>query len=141
MRRERAIARCIEMGAEDYLSKPFNPVFMRGSHWRLSREKKRLRDQERRTYQALVERARKNILLRNSPKPLPTCAPCCRHPSTSPSKATGAFQPGEQLGGGRFRPSLDRLLTIWLSTFLMFCGPWRGSGAAFSVPFLNTIPR
>jgi CheY-like chemotaxis protein len=41
-----SVARCIEMGAEDYLFKPVNPVLLRarvGS----SLEKKRLRDQQR----------------------------------------------------------------------------------------------
>jgi class 3 adenylate cyclase len=39
------IVRCIELGAEDYLAKPFNPVFLRA---RISAalEKKRLRDRE-----------------------------------------------------------------------------------------------
>ena len=42
---ENGIARCIEMGATDYLAKPFNPVFLRA---RISAclEKKRLRDRE-----------------------------------------------------------------------------------------------
>ena len=37
--------RCIELGAEDYLSKPFNPVLLRARVKR-SVERKRLRDQE-----------------------------------------------------------------------------------------------
>lgn len=37
--------RCIELGAEDYLSKPFNPVLLR-ARVRTSVERKRLRDQE-----------------------------------------------------------------------------------------------
>lgn len=48
------LARCIQKGAEDYLAKPFDPVLLRariGS----SLEKKRLHDQEERTYHALVE--------------------------------------------------------------------------------------
>lgn len=49
---EQGIARCIEMGAEDYLAKPFNPVFLRA---RLGAclEKKRLRDRERATLEKL----------------------------------------------------------------------------------------
>ncbi len=40
------IARCIEMGAEDYLFKPLNPVLLR-ARINASLEKKRLRDQQR----------------------------------------------------------------------------------------------
>jgi serine phosphatase RsbU (regulator of sigma subunit) len=40
------IARCIELGAEDYLPKPFNPVILK-ARVEASLEKKRLRDRER----------------------------------------------------------------------------------------------
>ena len=39
------IVRCIELGAEDYISKPFNPVFLR-ARIGAGLEKKRLRDRE-----------------------------------------------------------------------------------------------
>ena len=41
-----AVARCIEMGAEDYLFKPLNPILLR-ARIISSLEKKRLRDQQR----------------------------------------------------------------------------------------------
>lgn len=41
-----SIAKCIELGADDYLSKPFNPVILR-ARLGASVEKKRLRDQEK----------------------------------------------------------------------------------------------
>ena len=41
-----SVARCIEMGAEDYLFKPVNPVLLK-ARVRASLEKKRLRDQQR----------------------------------------------------------------------------------------------
>jgi adenylate cyclase len=49
-----SVIRCIEQGAEDYLSKPFNPVLLRA---RVSAclEKKRLRDQEVRHLEELAE--------------------------------------------------------------------------------------
>src|SRR5664279_2043559 len=50
---EGGIARCIELGAEDYVSKPFSPVFLR-ARIEASLEKKRLRDRERQTYMAPV---------------------------------------------------------------------------------------
>ena len=43
----RSVVRCIEMGAEDYLTKPFDPVLLR-ARIGASLEKKRLRDRERR---------------------------------------------------------------------------------------------
>src|SRR5262245_47508589 len=41
-----SVARCIEMGAEDYLFKPVNPVLLK-ARVGASLEKKRLRDQQR----------------------------------------------------------------------------------------------
>jgi class 3 adenylate cyclase len=51
-----SVARCIEMGAEDYLPKPFNPTLLRA---RISAclEKKRLRDREQ-LYLAEIQRER-----------------------------------------------------------------------------------
>lgn len=47
-----SVVRCIELGAEDYLFKPFNPVLLR-ARVGASLEKKRLRDQERAYLQAV----------------------------------------------------------------------------------------
>jgi len=62
---EKGVARCIETGADDYLAKPFNPVFLRA---RLGAclEKKALRDRER-LYLADIqaEREKSDRLLRN----------------------------------------------------------------------------
>jgi adenylate cyclase len=41
-----SVVRCIEMGAEDYLTKPFNPVLLK-ARVNASLEKKRLRDEQR----------------------------------------------------------------------------------------------
>jgi two-component system sensor histidine kinase/response regulator len=49
-----SVVRCIETGADDYLSKPFNPVLLR-ARVRASLEKKRLRDREVLLYQQLQE--------------------------------------------------------------------------------------
>jgi adenylate cyclase len=60
-----SVIRCIEAGAEDYLSKPFNPVLLRA---RISAclERKRWHDRERRYVERIeLERQRYETLLRN----------------------------------------------------------------------------
>ena len=60
-----SVVRCIESGAEDYLTKPFNPVLLR-ARINASLEKKRLRDRERKFIQDLEqERQRSQSLLLN----------------------------------------------------------------------------
>jgi adenylate cyclase len=49
-----SVTRCIELGAEDYLSKPFNPVLLR-ARVGACLEKKRLRDQEVQHVEELAE--------------------------------------------------------------------------------------
>ncbi|MEW6160108.1 MAG: adenylate/guanylate cyclase domain-containing protein [Verrucomicrobiota bacterium] len=65
------IVRCIELGAEDYISKPFNPVFL---HARIGAalEKKRLRDQEQVYLKRIQEEQEKSerLLLNVLPKPI-----------------------------------------------------------------------
>lgn len=60
-----SVVRTIEMGADDYLPKPFNPVLLR-ARIEASLEKKRLRDvQEEHLLQLQAEREKSEILLRN----------------------------------------------------------------------------
>ncbi|HJR09569.1 MAG TPA: adenylate/guanylate cyclase domain-containing protein [Pyrinomonadaceae bacterium] len=60
-----SIVRCIEMGAEDYLPKPFNPVILR-ARVEASLEKKRLRDREQAYLAQLrIEREKSERLLLN----------------------------------------------------------------------------
>jgi adenylate cyclase len=59
------VVRCIEMGADDYLQKPFNPVLL-SARINACLEKRRLRDQEREyLVQLQVEREKSERLLRN----------------------------------------------------------------------------
>ncbi len=59
------VVRCIELGAEDYLPKPFNPVLLR-ARVGACLEKKRLRDNERVVLETLrLERDRSEKLLLN----------------------------------------------------------------------------
>src|SRR4028118_1016492 len=69
------IVRCIEMGAEDYLPKPFNPVILR-ARVEASLEKKRLRDREQAYLAQLrVEREKAARLLLNMPPSAPADRP------------------------------------------------------------------
>lgn len=66
-----SIVRCIELGAEDYLSKPFNPVLLK-ARIGACLEKKRLRDQEQAYLQKLAEEQSKSerLLLNILPGPI-----------------------------------------------------------------------
>jgi phosphoserine phosphatase RsbU/P len=96
---EQGIARCIEMGAEDYLAKPFNPVFLR-ARVGACMEKKRLRDREKATYEKLLRSQEKLA------GELAEAAAYVR--SLLPAPLSGAvhtkwcFQPSAELGGDAF---------------------------------------
>lgn len=131
---ENGIARCIEMGAEDYLAKPFNPVFLR-ARIGACLEKKRLRDKERATHEAL-QRSQKHVI-----EGLTKAAGYVRSllppPLTGPIETEWCFQPSEQLGGDAFGYHWidDDHFAIYL---LDVCG--HGVGAALlSVSVLNTL--
>jgi class 3 adenylate cyclase len=66
-----SVVRCIELGAEDYLFKPFNPIILKA---RISAclEKKRLRDQEQAYLKQLQEEQEKSekLLLNILPQPI-----------------------------------------------------------------------
>ena len=66
-----SVVRCIEMGAEEYLPKPFNPVLLK-ARIGACLEKKRLRDQEHAYLEQLqIEKERSERLLLNIlPKPI-----------------------------------------------------------------------
>lgn len=66
-----SIVRCIELGAEDYLPKPFNPVLLK-ARINACLEKKRLRDQEQAYLKQLAEEQQKSerLLLNILPAPI-----------------------------------------------------------------------
>lgn len=66
-----SVVKCIKMGAEDYLPKPFDPVLLK-ARIEACLEKKRLRDQEQAYLRQLqVEREKSELLLLNIlPKPI-----------------------------------------------------------------------
>jgi sigma-B regulation protein RsbU (phosphoserine phosphatase) len=131
---ENGIARSIEMGAEDYLAKPFNPVFLR-ARIGACLEKKRLRDKEQATHQALVT-TQKHLAAE-----LAGAAAYVR--SLLPAPLTGAvqtewcFQPSDELGGDAFGHhwlDADHLAVYLLDV----CG--HGVGAALlSVSIMSSL--
>jgi sigma-B regulation protein RsbU (phosphoserine phosphatase) len=131
---ENGIARCIEMGAEDYLAKPFNPIFLR-ARIGACLEKKRLRDRERATHEAL-QRSQKQLAgeLAEAADYVRSILP---PPLSGAVEAEWCFQPSEQLGGDAFGYHWvdEAHFAIYL---LDVCG--HGVGAALlSLSVLNTL--
>ena len=71
-----SVIRCVELGAEDYLNKPFNPTLLR-ARVGASLEKKRLRDEVRRNMERLAQEldAARALQLAMLPRQFPTCSP------------------------------------------------------------------
>jgi sigma-B regulation protein RsbU (phosphoserine phosphatase) len=131
---EAGIARCIEAGAEDYITKPFSPVFLR-ARIEASLEKKRLRDKERQTYVALVasekrlagELAEAAVYVRSLlPEPL-----------DEPVKVQWRFQPSAELGGDAF--GYHWLANGRLAIYLLDVSGHGVGAALLSVSVLNAI--
>ena len=132
---ENNVARCIEAGAEDYVGKPFNSVFLR-ARIGACLERKRLRDQERKTFEALKksqkilcdELAEAAAYVRSLlPPPL----------EDGPVRAAWRFLPSTQLGGDAFGYHwLDE--NRFAAYVLDVCG--HGVGAALlSVSVMNVL--
>jgi sigma-B regulation protein RsbU (phosphoserine phosphatase) len=131
---ENGIARCIEMGAEDYLPKPINPIFLR-ARIGASLEKKRLRDSERAAHQALLESQQK--LAANLAEAADYVRKILPIPMAGEISADWRFIPSAQLGG-------DVLGYHWIDSkhFAMYvvdvCG--HGLKAAFlSISVFNVL--
>src|SRR5688572_14889441 len=58
-----SVVTCVELGAEDYLNKPVNPVLLR-ARVNASLEKKRLRDEQRKLFRTFATREVADELLR-----------------------------------------------------------------------------
>ena len=132
---ENNVARCIEAGAEDYVGKPFNSVFLR-ARIGACLERKRLRDQERKTFEALKksqkilcdELAEAAAYVRSLlPPPL----------EDGPIRTAWRFLPSTQLGGDAFGYHwLDE--RRFAAYVLDVCG--HGVGAALlSVSVMNVL--
>jgi len=129
------VARCIEMGAEDYLPKPFDAVLLRA---RISAclEKKQLRQREREAFEALQQSQK--ILSDELAEAAQYVRSLLPTPLESgPVRTAWRFQPSTQLGGDAFGHHwLDE--THFAFYLLDVCG--HGVGAALlSVSVLNTL--
>jgi sigma-B regulation protein RsbU (phosphoserine phosphatase) len=132
---ENNVARCIEAGAEDYVGKPFNSVFLR-ARIGACLERKHLRDQERQTFEALKqsqkilcdELAEAAAYVRSLlPPPL----------EDGPIRTAWRYLPSTQLGGDAFGYHWldERRFAVYV---LDVCG--HGVGAALlSVSVMNVL--
>jgi sigma-B regulation protein RsbU (phosphoserine phosphatase) len=89
-----SVVRCIELGADDYLMKPFNPVVLR-ARVGASLEKKRLRDAVRTSLQRLEREldAARSLQLGMLPREFPQW---CRE---RPIRVHAAMEPAREVGG------------------------------------------
>jgi sigma-B regulation protein RsbU (phosphoserine phosphatase) len=93
------VVRCIEMGAEDYLPKPFDPTLLR-ARVGACLEKKALHDQEQRTHQALVESQKRLVTeLADAADYVESLLP---KPISGAVSAEWRFIPSTSLGGDAF---------------------------------------
>ena len=89
-----SVVRCIELGAEDYLAKPFNPTLLR-ARVGASLEKKRLRDEVRESLQRLEREmdAARRLQLGMLPRRFPEWSP------ERPVRLHAFMEPAREVGG------------------------------------------
>ena len=129
-----SVAKCIELGADDYLPKPYKAVLLR-ARIKSCLEKKELREQEQATYSALVE-SQKHLAaeLNEAAQYVRSLLP---EPMTGEITSEWLFVPSTSLGGDSFGYHwLDKdNLAIYL---LDVCG--HGVGAALlSISAINVL--
>ncbi len=129
-----SVVRCIEIGAEDYLPKPFNPTLLR-ARIGASLEKKKLRDQEQ-EYLHTIERTQRRLSeeLQEAGNYVQSIFPA---PTEKPFRIDWKYAPSMELGGDAFGYHWidDDHLAIYL---LDVCG--HGVGASLlSVSAINVL--
>jgi len=89
-----SVVRCIELGAEDYLPKPFDPVLLK-ARIGACLEKKRLRDQATAQLERMEEELRGARELQESMVPMRFAPPG----PDNPAEFAGLLKPARELGG------------------------------------------
>jgi phosphoserine phosphatase RsbU/P len=115
-----SVIRCIELGAEDYLPKPFNPTLLR-ARIGASLEKKRLRDEVRASLARLEQEmdAARKLQLGMLPLDFPACTP------EQPVEIHALMEPAREVGG-----DLYDFFYAWEHLFCFLVGDVSGKGAA-----------
>jgi phosphoserine phosphatase RsbU/P len=123
-----SVIRCIELGAEDYLNKPFNPILLRARVGALL-EKKRLRDEVRRNLTRLEEEmdAARALQLGMLPNHFPACSP------DQPVAVHAVMQPAREVGG-----DLYDCFYAGDHTFCFLVGDVSGKGASAAMFMART---
>ena len=123
-----SVVRCIELGAEDYLPKPFNPTLLR-ARVGASLEKKRLRDEVKASLARLGQEmdAARKLQLGMLPLVFPACTP------TQPVEIHALMEPAREVGGD--------LYDFFYASDQLFCflvGDVSGKGAAAAMFMART---
>jgi phosphoserine phosphatase RsbU/P len=123
-----SVIRCIELGAEDYLSKPFNPTLLR-ARVGASLEKKRLRDEVRASLARLEQEmdAARRLQLGMLPRAFPECTP------EQPVEVCAFIEPAREVGGD--------LYDFFYASPQLFCflvGDVSGKGASAAMFMART---
>lgn len=123
-----SVIRCIELGAEDYLNKPFNPVLLRARVGALL-EKKRLRDEVRKSLVRLEEEmdAARALQLGMLPRDFPVCS------SAQPIAVHAVMQAAREVGG-----DLYDCFYAGDQTFCFLVGDVSGKGASAAMFMART---
>jgi len=123
-----SVIRCIELGAEDYLPKPFNPTLLR-ARVGASLEKKRLRDEVKASLARLGQEmdAARKLQLGMLPLVFPACTPA------RPVEIHASMEPAREVGG-------DFYDFFYASEQLLFflVGDVSGKGAAAAMFMART---
>jgi sigma-B regulation protein RsbU (phosphoserine phosphatase) len=123
-----SVIRCIELGAEDYLNKPFNPILLRARVGALL-EKKRLRDELRKNLTRLEEEmdAARALQVGMLPSHFPACS------SAQPVAVHALMQPAREVGG-----DLYDCFYAGDQTFCFLVGDVSGKGASAAMFMART---